>query len=191
PGTYTVKMTAGGRDYTQKLVVRKDPNSTGSEADITAQFRLMQEVRANLNAVASMINDVELVRKQVADLAAIVDDDAAAAQIRTASKDLDAKLVAFEDKLHQMKLTGTGQDGVRYPNMLLEKIMHLAGDLEIGDFPPTNQQMEVHKIYTDQIAGHRRALASLFSTDVGAFNATLKERGLGMIVVPRRTTTTN
>jgi Sortilin, neurotensin receptor 3, len=191
PGTYTVKLTAGGRDYTQKLVVRKDPNSTGNEADIAAQFRLMQDVRANLNAVASMINDVELVRKQLTDVTALADGDAAAAQIRAASKGLDAKLIAFEEKLHQMKLTGTGQDGVRYPNMLLEKIMHLANDLEIGDFPPTNQQLEVHKMHTEQIAAHRGALAALFSTDVTAFNATLKERGLGMIVVPKRTTTTN
>jgi photosystem II stability/assembly factor-like uncharacterized protein len=191
PGTYTVKLTTGGRDYTQKLVVRKDPNSTGNEADITVQFRLMQDVRANLNAAASMINDVELVRKQLTDVTAIAEGDTAAAQIRAASKALDAKLVAFEEKLHQMKLTGTGQDGVRYPNMLLEKIMHLANDLEIGDFPPTNQQIDVHKMYTEQIAAHRGALASLFSNDVGAFNATLKERGLGMIVVPKRTTTTD
>jgi photosystem II stability/assembly factor-like uncharacterized protein len=191
PGTYTVKLTAGGRDFTQKLVVKKDPNSPGSEGDIAAQFRLMQDVRTNLNAVVSMINDVELVRKQLADMTAIVDGDPAAAQVRAASKDLDAKLVAFEGKLHQMKLTGTGQDGVRYSNMLLEKIMHLANDLEIGDFPPTNQQTEVHKMYTEQIAGHRTALASLFANDVGAFNATLKERGLGMIVVPKRATTTN
>ena len=39
--------------------------------------------------------------------------------------------------------------------------MHLANDLEIGDFPPTNQQQEVHRMYSDQIAGHRKTLAAL------------------------------
>jgi photosystem II stability/assembly factor-like uncharacterized protein len=189
PGTYTVKLAAGGRDLTQKLVLKKDPHSTGTEADILAQFKLMQDVRANLSAVADMINEVELVRRQLSDLNAVVEGHPAAAQIRSASTDLDKKLIAFEETLHQMKLTGGGQDGVRYPNMLLQKIMHLAGDLEIGDFPPTSQQHEVHKMYAEQIAGHRKTLGGLLQTDVGAFNAMLKERGLGAIVVPRRSTT--
>ncbi len=39
PGTYTVKLVVDGKDVSQpqKLVVRKDPNTTGSEADIQAQ----------------------------------------------------------------------------------------------------------------------------------------------------------
>ena len=39
PGTYTVKLTIGGRDYTQPLTVRKDPHSGGTEADIRRRRR--------------------------------------------------------------------------------------------------------------------------------------------------------
>ncbi|MCA1563997.1 MAG: sialidase, partial [Acidobacteria bacterium] len=191
PGTYTVKLQVGGREQSRKLVVRKDPNSTGTEADIAAQNKLQQDVRTNLNAVADMINEVELLRKQLVDLNAIVEGHAAEAQVRTAAGDLGKKLTAFEHNLIQLQYTGTGQDTTRYPNRLLEKVMHLANDLEIGDFPPTNQQQEVHRMYSDQIAGHRKMLAALVQTDIAAFNALLKERGLGAIVVPRRTTTTN
>lgn len=36
PGSYTVRMTVDGKDYTQKLTVIKDPHSNGSERDILA-----------------------------------------------------------------------------------------------------------------------------------------------------------
>ena len=191
PGTYTVKLTAGGREQTRDFVVKKDPVSTGSEADIAAQFTLLQEVRRNLNAVADIINEVELVRKQLVDLRALVDAQGVAAQVRTAADDLAKKLIGFEGNLIQLQYTGTGQDTTRWPQRLLEKIMHLAGDLEIGDFPPTDQQREVHRMYSEQIAAHRKTLASLVQADVGAFNTMLRERGLGAIVVPQRSTGTN
>ncbi|HEX7025546.1 MAG TPA: hypothetical protein VF187_12070, partial [Gemmatimonadales bacterium] len=37
PGTYAVRLTVDGESQTRPLVVRKDPNSAGTEADIAAQ----------------------------------------------------------------------------------------------------------------------------------------------------------
>ena len=45
PGTYTVKLSAGGAESSQPLVVRKDPNSGGTEADINAQIAMMLDLR--------------------------------------------------------------------------------------------------------------------------------------------------
>ena len=39
PGTYTVKLTVDGKESTQKLVVRKDPNSAGTDADVEASTK--------------------------------------------------------------------------------------------------------------------------------------------------------
>src|SRR6185436_10660534 len=48
PGTYIVKLSAAGQEFTQPLVVRKDPNSGGTEADIMAQTAMMFELRKDL-----------------------------------------------------------------------------------------------------------------------------------------------
>src|SRR5436190_1408255 len=54
PGTYTVKLSVGGRDYTQPLRVLKDPHSAGTEADIAAQQTMLAAVRRDLDeAVAA------------------------------------------------------------------------------------------------------------------------------------------
>src|SRR5512132_3851113 len=45
PGTYTVKLTVGGVDQTQRLTVLKDPNSGGTEGDIAAQTASLLAIR--------------------------------------------------------------------------------------------------------------------------------------------------
>src|SRR2546430_13583417 len=41
PGTYTVKLTADGKEYSQPLKVIKDPHSNGTEGDLQVQTKLM------------------------------------------------------------------------------------------------------------------------------------------------------
>ncbi len=68
PGTYTVKLVVDGKDVSQpqRLVVRKDPNTTGSEADIQAQTKVLMEIRDNMNVATDLINQAEALRAQLA-----------------------------------------------------------------------------------------------------------------------------
>ncbi|MBI2833047.1 MAG: sialidase [Acidobacteria bacterium] len=183
PGTYTIKLSAGGSELTEKLTVKKDPNSAGTEQDIGAQVKLLLESRENMNAVADMINQIEWVRRQLYDLDERLRSESNTGSIRGAAEELDKKLIAVEDHLFQMKVTGPGQDFVRWPNKLVERIPLLVAGVEIADFPPTTQQLEVHKMYTDQIAGHRSRLNEVFAKDLAAFNEQLAERKLSSVMV--------
>ena len=40
PGTYQVRLTAGGRTYTQPLTVKLDPRSTATAEELSKQFDL-------------------------------------------------------------------------------------------------------------------------------------------------------
>ena len=188
PGTYTVKLTVGDKELTAPLEVRKDPNSAGSEDDIRAQFTMMLQVRENVKAVTAMINQIELVRKQLSDLGAVIEGDAAAQAIRSAAGDLAKKLIDIEEHLYQLRTTGAGQDGVRWPGKMTQKLSRFADFLEGGDFPPTSQQIEVHNMYTEQIAGWRTQLNGILDKDVTAFNTLLRDRNLQHIIL-RKTTT--
>ena len=69
------------------------------------------------------------------------------------------------------------------PSQLLEKLAHLADTLQLADFAPTDQQLEVHKLLTDQVAAAATDLNSVVSKDVAAFNDMLRRRNIGTIVV--------
>jgi hypothetical protein len=51
PGTYTVKLMVDGQEFSQKLNVKKDPQSTGSVADIQFQVQMALEIQDNINTV--------------------------------------------------------------------------------------------------------------------------------------------
>jgi photosystem II stability/assembly factor-like uncharacterized protein len=200
PGNYTVRLSAAGRELTQPLVVKKDPNSTGTEADIAAQVEMLFELRRDLESAAEMVNQIEGIRSQLYSIAALLKvplgDGAAASQaagdgsqyadLRTAANNLDARLIEIEDELIQRKLTGQGQDTVRWPPKLLTKINYLASGLAGSDFPPTNQQREVHSVFKQQLTTLRNRFDEVLSKDVQTFNRLLQEKRIQNVITTAR-----
>jgi photosystem II stability/assembly factor-like uncharacterized protein len=182
PGRYTVKLIAGGQEFTQPLEVRKDPSSAGTEQDIAAQTDLLQALQANLNTTVDMINQVELVRAQLQTLVSFLADDRNTADIRTAADSLEQKFKAVEGNLHQLRLTGRGQDGVRWPAKLGAQIVYLANGVVGSDFAPTTQQREVQQLLDQQVRSSRGQLDQLMQRELAAFNDLLRRRNLNIIM---------
>ena len=116
PGNYTVKLTIGGRDYTQPLTVRKDPHSGGTEADIQTQVTVLSDLAGNINTTTDAVNQLEYVRAQLQTTMKSLPDG----ELKRAAAELEAKLSNAEMNLVDLRITG-GQDGVRYAAKLLGK----------------------------------------------------------------------
>jgi len=184
PGSYTVKLTVGEWEFTQPIEVRKDPNSLGSESDIAAQTTAVLELHDDLNQVVEMVNTIETVRSQLYGLIRLLQDDEAAAPVTEASRELDESLIAVEEQLHQMKLTGRGQDAIRWPGMLGRQISYLADKISLSDLPPTDQQLEVKQVIEEELRAQQAQFDRLMSVDVPAFNEMLAQRGLQGLITP-------
>ena len=183
PGTYTVQLIVGDDAFAQPLVVLKDPHSAGSETDIRAQDAFVRALQSDMNAAVDLINQLELMRSQVASLRLVLQGDQSAADVRAAADSLADKLTAVEGKLHQLKITGRGQDVIRWPAMLSEKIAYLAGGIDDADFPPTSQQLEVKELLEQELTAVQHEFQQVVSADVAAFNALLEQKGLAGVVV--------
>jgi hypothetical protein len=189
PGTYTVKLVVNGQEFAQALTVRKDPNTAGSEGDIQAQTKAMLEIRDTMNDVVRLINQAESVRAQLAQLKAVVGgDDEAGKAVRMSADDLDTAIVAVESRLFNMTATGRGQDMLRMPNQLIEKLSHVADVVSLADFPPTDQALEVLNQLTKQVRAHQDQMKQMVDIKVAAFNKALRDRGMtgGVMVMPLR-----
>jgi photosystem II stability/assembly factor-like uncharacterized protein len=187
PGTYAVRLTVDGVTQTRQLVVRKDPNTGGTEADIAAQTQVLLALRAELDTAAGAVNRIETARVQLEALIRLTTDSA----VRQAADAMNRKLIDLELNLVELRLTGAGQDGVRFAAKLISKIGYLANGLASGDFKPTNQQLEVQQILADELRTHLRALDALMSTDLAALNEQLRAKDLPIIAdraAPRRLT---
>jgi photosystem II stability/assembly factor-like uncharacterized protein len=125
PGTYTVKLEAGGQSLSQTFEVLKDPNSGGTEADIAAQMRSLLAIRADVEAAADAVHRIEAARTQLAALERTVSDG----DVRQAARDLQQKYIDLEMNFVDLRLTGRGQDGVRFGSKLIDKIVYLGEEI--------------------------------------------------------------
>src|SRR3984957_7153931 len=184
PGTYTVTLKVGDEKSTEKVNVLKDPHSTGTDSDIQTQLQLVSALRDEMNALAESVNQVESIRSQIASLEKQLGTDDASKAIRKAADELAEKLTGPEGKGGRVKGPGRGQDDVRYPPMLLQKISYLAAEVSgSSDFPPTTQQAAVQVELKKQGDALQQEMQQLVATDVAAFNAMLRERNIPNIIV--------
>ena len=182
PGTYTVTLEVGGEELTGQLRVLKDPSSEGTLADIQAQLALLSEVRNDHDAAADAVNRIEWVRRQLYDLVDVLESQGDAGDLITRAGEVDAALVAVEGRLIQLQATGTGQDGVRWPAMITEKLSRLYGGIGTADFRPTDQQGEVQILLRDALMDARAELERVLTEQVAAFNDLVRARGLNPLI---------
>jgi photosystem II stability/assembly factor-like uncharacterized protein len=182
PGSYTVRLNVAGKQLTQKLEVRRDPNSGGTDADIKEQMKTLTELRQGLDAAADLVNQIELVRGQILAMGRVVPD----AEIMKPAMELEGRLAALEQNLVDLRVTGRGQDGVRFGAQLLGKFSYLANGLASADFRPTAQQLEVQKVLEAKLKDQQAALDALLGKDLKALNEFLHGRGVSNIITTRR-----
>jgi photosystem II stability/assembly factor-like uncharacterized protein len=181
PGTYSVTLKAGGAELSQPLVVRKDPNSLGSEEGIRAQTRIVLDVRDRLNAFTDLIDEIEITRSQLSDIRASLLRTPRWKALVARVDDLDSKLVAIEGEFFDPRITSAG-DSFYYPPGLLSKLQGLAGAIAGSDFQPTGAQLEVYGMYSELWSTVRRRFDQLLKDDLPAFNRLLIENGVPHIV---------
>ena len=184
PGRYTIVLDVNGDEHRQQLQVLKDPNSEGSEADIAVQFAMVQELRDDSVQIAHAVNQIEWLRRQLLDLQAVVANTGDGQKsVVEAIDEVGGTLIAVEEKLIQMKLTGTGQDRVRWPTMLSGRFTYLIRNVATYDFPPNDQQREVQAVLKDRMQGVLDELKSIVDSDVTSLNQTLASQGFPTVMI--------
>jgi hypothetical protein len=176
-------LNAGGKQLTQPLEVRKDPNAGGTDADIKEQMKLLTELKKDVDAAADVVNQIEVVRGQITALRQVLEDT----EIMQPAMEVDRKLIEVERNLIELRATGRGQDGVRWGAQLLGKFGYLANGLAGTDFRPTNQQLEVQKVLEERLRKHQGDLDGILGKDLKMLNELMRGRGITNIIVRRPT----
>jgi len=175
PGKYTVKLTASGQTFTQPLEVLRDPNQAETLADIRASANALLALQKDHAGAGEMLNQIERVRSQIQALGS--------ADVRAAGDSLEHKFMDVEGQLVDLRMTGRGQDEVRWPVQAAGQLNYLAGGIAASDFAPTTQQREVQGILARNVRATRGSLDQLLAKDLPAFNSLLRAKGLKIITV--------
>ena len=168
PGTYQVRLTAGGETFTERFEVTRDPRVTATREDLDAQFELLCAIRDKVSDTHRAVLKLRAVRGQVESwLAAAADADAKAA--RPAAGALLDKLAAAEDELVQRRARGES-DRLNYPGGLNAKLVHLFQVVASADGPPTEQSRDVFGHLSAQVDEHVTTINAALANEGAAFN---------------------
>jgi hypothetical protein len=186
PGTYTVKLSVAGKEFTQELVVKKDPRSEGTLEDIREQEELQKEIRADLNTVSTMISQIEWMKKQCRGLVDIIRAEGGSGETIDAVSKFEKKLQSVEDELFQPTIAEGDSKSFRFPQKLYCKLSVLAGDVAGSvDFAPNKQQREVYAVLKDRLLEQKARFEELLGSDLPAFNDFLREKNIAGLIIPQ------
>ena len=176
PGDYQVRITVDGKIASHTVTVLKDPNTAGTINDIQQQVSFSLNLNAALNEVVVAINEIEIIRAELAKLIELNDD----AQIAAKVKELDDKILEVESGLFDVNMTGAREDAFRAPMKLYGRISALASDVGGfgADFKPTNQQVEVYNVFRKQLDDIQVQYQRLLNEEIPEFNRFLESRNL-------------
>ena len=180
PGTYTVRLTAGGKTLTAPLTVLADPHSLGTPASMASELRFQNEMIKEVGNVSDMIEGLERLRKQLATLEEKYGQDPAQKAVIDAARKLADRVMAVEGEMIDIYLTNGNEDLNRHPSQLYQKLTALY-DKSQADLGPTASEEAVNdtlRAWIEKSDGQRR---QLINEDVSGFNDLLKAHHLPII----------
>jgi photosystem II stability/assembly factor-like uncharacterized protein len=182
PGTYTVKLTAGGVTKTQTVEIRRNaaiPQVTDS--DLIEQFTLARQINEKVSIANDAVVRIRSVKDQIADRLG----RNAGGALKTSGQALADKLTDIEGEIYQYR-NRSSQDPLNYPIRLNNKLAALQGTVESGDYRPTDQSYAVFKELSARLDKELARLETVMKGDVAAFNKQLAAARLDPIKdVPR------
>ncbi len=182
PGDYQVHLQVGDQNLTENLKVLKDPNSEGTMGDIGKQNALMEDIKKTSDRVAKHINEMERLRRQLLDTKSMLMSGQKNKNLVKALDSLENNIEELEGKLIQLKYTGTGQDGVRYPTQVASKLSYLATNVAIGDFQPADSYYEVLEMLQKRTDEVEAAFSELKEGHLKQVIEMMKEKAVGPII---------
>jgi photosystem II stability/assembly factor-like uncharacterized protein len=177
PGRYTVKLTAGGKSYTEALTVKMDPRVRTPLAGLQQQFTLSKRMYDDIVRTSQALEQVRAMRAQLGPLR----EKAGPGAVADAIAAFDQKVTAVGGAGGGGGRGGGGRGAVAGPDTLssatgsLTQLMRL---LEGADVTPTAQAAAAAADRHAALAKLLERWNALKSRDLADLNARLKQANL-------------
>lgn len=137
PGNYKVQLLIGDQlIQTQPFAIAKDPRSNFSNDELKQQFDLAMKIHDKQMEIYTVLKQLRSVRQQVNAFMGSFEDSTKALPYKSISKFIIDTSTMIEGKIYNQKIKA-GEDDLRYPMMLGEKLSTLKGTVTNSDSKPT------------------------------------------------------
>jgi hypothetical protein len=178
PGTYTVRLIAVGKTFSEPLQIVMDPRVKTPRADLEEQFTVAKSIYDDIMRATAAMHEITVLRNQ---LKARADQS----PIATAGDSIESKLDAIAGGgARGGRESGGGRGGPAGPPNLTGLRLALARiekEIEKTDQAPTDAQVEASHITAQPLAGLLDQWQQLKQTDLKALNQQLAREHLALL----------
>jgi photosystem II stability/assembly factor-like uncharacterized protein len=184
PGVYTVRLTIGGKSYTQPLILKMDPRVKTSAVGLQQQFTLSKALYDATRDLANALQKLRSMREQIAAVAR-------PSQGRDQPSIAEA-LASFDRQLDELAGRppapfgggrGGAPEGPETLNSIAANINQLMSALQGADVAPTTQLMAAAADRRAALAAVMAKWTALKGAGLTALNAKLKAANLPPVTI--------
>ncbi len=174
PGSYEARLTLGGRNYSQTIVVKADPRSQWTRQEQVDQRNFATNVFDDFSAVDTDLNGLDAIEAQLADRSRAAESNGALlSHIASVRASLDTLRRSFTSNPQG------DQDDDFLPDMLRERLQAMMGVINFA--PPTAAQLTEMAVVQQQFNSTDGAYRSFLASDVAGLNTSLASARLAPV----------
>ena len=169
PGTYTVRLTVGGKSYTQPITVRPHPGVSATVEDLKAQHELLKAIRDRLSETHDTVLQIRDVRSQLEAIGGRAARLGKGDALEKQAAAISARLTAVEDQLTNPRIVAD-EDDLNYEPKLDHDWVYLAAIVASADAKPLTSSVQYYKLLQGRLDAARAEYRKILETDVRSFN---------------------
>jgi photosystem II stability/assembly factor-like uncharacterized protein len=170
PGTYTVKLIAGGKTLSQSFAVVMDPRVKTPRAELEAQFKISRDIYTDTLKATAALHEITVLREQMA--------ARGHAAPGAATAGLEEKLNAIAGRAEGLGGRGGGGRGgsAGPPNLttLRLQLARIEHTIQAADVSPTTAQIESYQALAKPLGDLLNRWTAVKANDLKAMNDSLR-----------------
>ncbi|HEY2849964.1 MAG TPA: hypothetical protein VGI97_08810, partial [Gemmatimonadaceae bacterium] len=179
PGHYTVRVTDGtDKAMTQALVVKRDPRTSATDADLVEQTSFSLKLRDRMTQADDAVKKIRSIKEQLDERAAKMTN---VKEYGDLSKLLTDSIGSVEDSVYQTR-NKSGEDPLNFPVRLNNQIAALLGFVQSGDRRPPPQAYQVFAAVSPKLDVQLGRYDKSVKLYLDKINTLLKAAGLQPVV---------
>lgn len=180
PGMYKARLTVNGQTTVQEFEIIKDPRLPNTPEDYKKQFDFLIATRDKVSEAHQTILDIRDVRKDLNYVKEKIGKNPDLQDIVKSINELDEKMTVIENNIHQTK-NKSNQDAINYGIKVNNRLAFLLADQQQGDYPPTDQALQVREKATEELNQELKSINTLLDTELDKINKSLQEKNIPII----------
>ena len=183
PGSYTATLLVDDKASTTSFEIARDPRLGNTDEDYKNQLDFLLDVRDRVSEAHRAMIDIDNLRKDLNYFKGKLEGQSENEEIIGLIDDLESKMGVIENKIH-MTNNQSRQDPLNYGIRVNNRLAFLMADQQRGDFPPTDQAIEVKESLSQELKNELGKLDTLIKTKLSQINS--KGKDLGVYIISER-----